>query len=558
MHRPSGFALAAVVLACCAGSPARAGWNGDPVQISTAAPIPLVEACNDGDHGTFVAWQESSMLRVQHLLPSGDLDPAWPASGTIARDVAADRTNLALLPDGLGGLYLSWRESQSLYLTRLDAAGQTPAAWPAQGRNLGPAAFPALIGDGAHGVFAAWTSSTDVLMIHLGPENSGAGGWSNGAHVVRTPDGLSADTWPALAPDDAGGAYLSWLRLSQDEQVVPSAACILRLGPDGQPASGWPGEGVAFPAFYLSAVPALGARLVDVARDGNGGAYLLVCEPVQETTQFDPRLRRLTPTGELAPGWPVEGHSTLGPVEVYDAEAAPRVRFGEAGSAIVSTPFYYSEGITEMNYLRYPDAGDIAVPLASAEPHLRSRVVGNGEGGLYIAMFKPSGPWSMYEAYAHLRLVQGPAPAGWSDWSETYTNPVIQIYGDIGLAATGDGGAVLFWSQMYDRVGLFARRYGPAGETTDVPPATASFGIESARFQPGAGVRVRCSTGAGGPARLDLFDIAGRRVAGARAHVAPGAGETAIPGTAGLPSGLYFVRLVAGGAEAHARVGVTR
>lgn len=43
---------------------AHAEWSTEPVTITpTTNAIPLVEACADGAHGTFVAWQEGT-LRV--------------------------------------------------------------------------------------------------------------------------------------------------------------------------------------------------------------------------------------------------------------------------------------------------------------------------------------------------------------------------------------------------------------------------------------------------------------------------------------------------------------
>jgi hypothetical protein len=81
------FLTVAALVACCSSAPARAGWDGAPVQITAASPIPLVEACNDGGYGTFVAWQEGAVLRVQHVLATGYLDPAWPATGAIACNV---------------------------------------------------------------------------------------------------------------------------------------------------------------------------------------------------------------------------------------------------------------------------------------------------------------------------------------------------------------------------------------------------------------------------------------------------------------------------------------
>src|SRR4029453_9169390 len=94
-----------------------AGWSTNPVTVrATTAAIPLVAACNDAAYGTFVAWQEESTpgtgeVRVLHMLPGGDPDPAWPAEGALACSRFTARATLGLAPDGLGGTYVWWIET---------------------------------------------------------------------------------------------------------------------------------------------------------------------------------------------------------------------------------------------------------------------------------------------------------------------------------------------------------------------------------------------------------------------------------------------------------------
>jgi hypothetical protein len=221
-----GLSAAIVALACFVPD-ARAGWSANPVAVtSTAAAIPLVEGCSDGAFGVFAAWQEGSptgVVRVQHLLPNGDLDSAWPAAGAVACNIAAARSELSVVPDRLGGVYLSWKEGNSLYVTRLDPAGAVATGWPARGRFLGgvftDSPRPVLIEDGAHGIYVGWGSSTSTaLAVHLGPANTGAGGWPASARAVSVAD-LSYNTvyWPqlALAPD--GGLFVAFAVSSTDE-----------------------------------------------------------------------------------------------------------------------------------------------------------------------------------------------------------------------------------------------------------------------------------------------------------------------------------------------------
>src|SRR5262249_43279489 len=105
--------LAAIIVLVSCAPLALAGWSADPVTVTpTATAIPIVEGTSDGAYGTFVFWQEGSpngILRAQHLLPTGDLDPAWSPAGVVVCDIAAARSEVAALPDRLGGAYLSWK-----------------------------------------------------------------------------------------------------------------------------------------------------------------------------------------------------------------------------------------------------------------------------------------------------------------------------------------------------------------------------------------------------------------------------------------------------------------
>jgi hypothetical protein len=142
LSRRQPLAVSALVL-MLAVTPSQAAWGPDGVTIkATSTPIPLVTACSDGGSGTFVAWQEeipgysSCLLYVQHVLASGDLDPAWHADGAFACTTSAHST-VGVLPDRLGGVYV-WG---GLRLTRLDNEGDV-ANWMAAVRPSIGGAFP--------------------------------------------------------------------------------------------------------------------------------------------------------------------------------------------------------------------------------------------------------------------------------------------------------------------------------------------------------------------------------------------------------------------------------
>jgi hypothetical protein len=122
---------------------------------------------------------------------------------------------------------------------------------------------------------------------------------------------------------------------------------------------------------------------------------------------------------------------------------------------------------------------------------------------------------------------------------------MIHWYGDIALAPSGDGGAVFFWSQVRDRVGLFARRFWRGGQVTDVAAAPATIHLSGLRFAPGAGVRAYVTVPASQSARLELYDVSGRRVS-SQALEPSATRQVTLPGTANLAAGVFFARLVSG------------
>ena len=115
-----------------------------------------------------------------------------------------------------------------------------------------------------------------------------------------------------------------------------------------------------------------------------------------------------------------------------------------------------------------------------------------------------------------------------------------------------------FWSQVHERHGLFARRFSAQGMVTGVePPPVAELTLNGLRFVAGEGVRVSLSLPAS-VARLDLYDILGRRVAATRLEgLSAGPRDVNLPGTSDLPAGLYFARLVTVGQSLRGRVVVT-
>src|SRR5262249_18457772 len=151
------------------------------------------------------------------------------------------------------------------------------------------------------GFYAAWTNGSGVaLAVHLGPANTGAAGWPNGARAISNPDDPNLTAyWPqiALAPD--GGIFMAWASATIDDASSPSAWLLRRLDSAGLNATGWPKEGLSFGSFhreYLLAYlgnPAAKGSLLALSADGRGGVFLVIGDPIgndQHSAQVTTRI----------------------------------------------------------------------------------------------------------------------------------------------------------------------------------------------------------------------------------------------------------------------------
>jgi hypothetical protein len=476
-----------------------------------------------------------------------------------------------------------WRkEGDVLYVNRIAGDGTVAAGWPARGRLMGniysATPSPSFIEDGAHGFYAAWSSPiyaspdpTIVRAFHIGPSNTAAGGWpSSGRAITPTTSVWTLDVWPQLALAEDGGVYVAWASWSQDTTEVPGDYRLRRLTAAGLDAPGWTLDGVSFGTFRGDLVPigyssAFKSSAIGLSPDGRGGVFLFLgritgFDAGYSQATMDVSLRRLLGDGTSDPAWPAEGRTfSNGPTNYIDvgADGSLRALADGVDGAIVAAPVFYDHG-TSIGIRSCSAAGVWGLPYWWAD---QAKLQGydlalRGDGGIYLADFNADGPYSYYDDLAFLHVSQTPEPAGWVPFAEYHDQPVIFWYGDIALASTGDGGAVFFWSQAHDRFGLFARRFGPGGEVTGVGGAPALLSLRGLRFAAGQGVRASVSL-PGGAARLDLYDVAGRRVASDRLEGA-GAREVTLAGTAGLRAGLYFARLDAGREAYAGKVVVSR
>jgi len=565
--------------------PAHGAWSADPVEVhATSALCPAVSATDDSHFGAIVVWQENTasggLLKAQHVLANGDVDPSW--NGPVAvSDLDAARLAIGAVSDGAGGAYIWWMVNTALYLNHITSAGTVAAGWLAHGRNVGSlpttAHRPAAVADGAGGVYLGWLSrpfffdpTVSIRIARLGPSGASAGGWPGGGRSFGLVGeaGVSVSAF-GIDTSPGDGLWLGWQTVvpAPMDGYAPGELRVQRLGGAGLPAAGWTSDGVMLSTYdptFINLAPgwqaAPAASQTAVAHDGAGGAFIVASQGVTDgdALVFHNALRHVDGVGQPAEGWGAEGVN-LGDVYASGvpdpgAQGGLRAFADHLGGVFAGLPYFASEFTAAMTFSRRSPAGE-PLPGGVGAEQRGIEYAPRGDGGMFVAAFKPSGATSIYDADAYIAVSQSNPGAGFFESKTSYS---ATRYGDIGLTATGDGGAIFAWSQSIDRHGVYAIRLGQAGAVTGVPPTPMLGGPNlRVRFVRGEGVHAVASFSGSPRVSFALHDLAGRRVASFASDATMGA-DGVFPGTRELPGGVYFAVASDGTRELNAKVLVLR
>ena len=566
-------------------SPARAGWEQGIVQVhATTARILGVAGFPDGSGGAQVVWQEETSadigsLHLTRLLPDGTLDP--DASDLTLVPTESSRGRLTAIPDGRGGGYLWWLEGAAIFLTHVEANGLVTGGWPEGGRRMGtlvattalPQAFP----DGGGGLYIGWQGSAGELssmqrtLVHVGPDGQRTGRWKTTAMTLADPilpAGIPYGV--SFAPAADGGVWVGWARLllwEPDSDVLRGEYRVTHILATGQgdrifnlagrPVGEWSAD-------IRSERDVFGWRLrpIAVADAGDNGCYVLRHDFSAGSSVWvtGPRVFRYASNGRLRLDWSVEGRAVSG---VYysggPTEDSPQLVAGTDGSVTSGAPFYgveSSHGITVEATIG--SGGAVRRQVFWGESPI---VEIRSDGAALMSLVVPRG-WrnGMTGGLARLRGALVASDGRRAEFAEVQPDYFSGVwYGAAAIASLGPESALLMWSQVQGRHGLFANRLVLGQPVLDVgPSATAPpTRVLRAAFARGEGVQLRATFGSPGDSRIQLFDLAGRQVAGA--SVGEGrALDLVVPDSADLASGLYFARVTHGAESQVARVVVAR
>jgi len=535
------------------------GWPMDGMRIATIDELQLhPRIASDGvtpGGGCFVTWQDgrgaAPGIYVQHLTTAGTPAPGWPANGRALSsaggsfpDIVAD--GAAPGPGGSGALVAWYDPAYAIRVQRVTASGDLAAGWPANGAlvSSGPTykLYPRLLADGAGGAFLAWSdfsafyaSLADLYLQRVTGAGTLAPGWSGaGVPLCTAPE---TQQQAGLVPDGAGGVLAVWT----DYRDHRGQVFLQRVGSGGAPA--WAADGIPLTS---STDDQGGAAAV---ADGAGGVIVVWSESSRDSIGI-PTGRafalRVTSAGVPAPGWPAQGVAICGPLDGQGMTGA----VGDGAGGI----------ITVWDDLRDYEAG------AGNSDIYAARVLADGSVPARLALVGAQAALADDDETGHARLV-------WLDpelavaSATVYRRTGSEDWAAVGsVSADGQGrmvyedGTVLPGRPYSYRLGWTDEggpRYGGEGSVT--VPAPAALRLAGARPNPAVTeLSVRLTLPAWSEARLELYDVAGRKVRSVPLALGPGAHTVSLGPTAQFEPGVYFLHLTQGSRTLTRRVTLLR
>ena len=221
---------------------------------------------------------------------------------------------------------------------------------------------PSAVTDGTGGMILTWFDSRPgtpgIYAQRLLGDGTIAPGWpANGVLC----SGTSGIGFPGPVPDGAGGVLVVWLG--------GSTVYVQRIDANGAIHAGWPADGKVLIINDCTMPHGFG-----VVTDGTGGAYFTRVHAVNCLgNQQALLLTRITPDGNFAPGWSLNGvglasdftvslnglvpdpaggvvsalrHHMDGPVADYNFGLVVRVRPDATVAFAKDSPAYYSGGLS--------------------------------------------------------------------------------------------------------------------------------------------------------------------------------------------------------------------
>lgn len=291
---------------------ATAQWNTDPATNTVICSVlpnarTQVTTVPDGANGMFIAWIDGRtnaggsiyLQRVNHLNSQ-----LFPANGVLVSGTTVSKGNLGMIPDGAGGVIISWTENSDIFARRFNANGN--AVWTTD-KNLSVTTAGT-----QSGPVMAVVNSTQAMVAFVDSRNSATSGNDIYLQKIDLATGnllLATDTPVCKAtlnqtaiqiiPDGNGGVFVAW----QDPRVATTNTSVyaMRMKNDGLPDPMWTIDGnVICNETGNQNSPVM-------ISDNNGGAYITWLDFRAGATNGDIYAQRVNADGSIPTGWTING-----------------------------------------------------------------------------------------------------------------------------------------------------------------------------------------------------------------------------------------------------------
>ena len=554
-RRTALFALALAALP----SVARADWPVDGVQLSTAAGGRdnfAAQLFRDASSDVLIDWRRqnnAAIELVQRVTAAGAIAPGWP---TDAVTLDFDWLPHASALDGAGGLF-EVTATSDVYLERTPSNAVQTYTGPF-GVSGDLKSYPGIVSDGTGGCYVGWpgqnAASPYWAVTRMQSDGTAHPGWpAEGLQVATGTGSMGLGQAPGLLLDPLGGVYVVW---------VGSFARMKRYNADGTLGPGWGISG-----RVLAPTAPDFARPTALVLSGSDHVIAMWYDKPTAPIVTRVLLRRIDRNGHFDPAWPLGGVELLSSTQSIKSLGMVPDGLGGVWAfwEMASTPYlmhYQSNGTLA------PGFPGLTSPLDAAAQYTGNLYAARGgNDGLTVG-------WTDSRASrpgVRVRWIRGdgtPDPAepdsaraATPHYPPDPTGPLRAFHR--GLLDDGQGGAYVAWDYrdgpLWELMYLGHLAPPPVLGVGPGPDVRTTLALRSVTPNPASReAQVRFTLAGPGPARLELLDIAGRRV---RSIDVPGTRSEQVvrfEDLGRLPPGLYVVRLAQGGATRSARVAIVR
>ncbi len=555
-------------------------WQPDSTRHGIALEEVAQQLASDGAIGSYVAWVDYRTIfgdiYLQRITGTGEIADGWPYGGLAVCRAELSQYNVALAPDGSGGVFAVWQDFRSgqsadLYLQRITASAAPAEGWLEDGLLIAEGGAdqlqPSIAADGMGGALIAWQDRRDgalrVYALNVDGTGTPRSGWSPGGAAIEGAEGTSSA--PAVSSSASGSILVVWRsedglgaeqilarRLSassppdtmtrptviaagasgerlSDPAVLPDSSGyvvawtargpssarvqVQRIGGDRTPAPQWTSAAAATGVGAGFFAPSL-------VSDGSGGAFV-VWEDFRGETGSDVHAQRITAAGEH--GWAENGVAVS--AEAGDEYGVVATSDG-AGGMVVS--WMTSDSLSV--------AGLLSARRAEPSRSLRVREAKATPGKARLA-------WQSFEPLIGTLAIERRIQP--SDW-EALSALTVQDSGYIRHVdeAAPEGARVEY--RVVLRRSQAKVFFAPVELLIPVAPAVLT--LMWARYDATArSLDLSFSLPRGADPQYEIIDIQGRRVRRESLHgLEPGEHRVSVSLPSRIASGMYFFRLSQG------------